>query len=240
MNRHARTVAFRLRGNDIIEAVGTAGSVYNGRTVFIIDDDIAVRKSLHFLLASSSITAWPFAAAVDFIEQLPELSPAPIMLDLRMPGIDGLQVLAILKKRSVDWPVIVITAHGDVTAAVRAMKLGAIDFLEKPFELDELYKVLDRAFEFIDQNKRSSRKRDDSRRLIGSLTKRETEVIEVLIEGVSNKVAAYRLGLSIRTVEMHRRNTLLKLGVKSMTEVVFLMVSAELLPQYTAPTLDEG
>lgn len=204
------------------------GSASAPRCVYIIDDDVDVRKSLHFLLASSAITAWPFAAGADFLDQLPGLAPAPILLDVRMPVIDGMQMLAILHERAVTWPVVIMTAHGDVTIAVRAMKLGAIDFLEKPFQPDMLDRVLHNAFEIVDETERTLRERDEARRLIGQLSRRESEIVAILLEGVSNKVAAYRLALSARTVEMHRGNALAKLKLRSIAEVIALVAKADL------------
>jgi two-component system response regulator FixJ len=201
------------------------------RSVYIIDDDSDMRKSLHFLLAASGITAWPFRAAADFFDQLEGLAPAPILLDIRMPDIDGLQALAILRERSVPWPVVVMTAHGDVKIAVRAMKLGVVEFLEKPFEPDLLDKVLEQIFSTFKQDESSFRSRDHARKLIAQLSKREREVVAILIEGELNKGVAHRLGLSSRTVEMHRRNALAKLGVRSIAEVIYLAASADVVAQ---------
>ena len=198
------------------------------RSVYIIDDDSHMRQSLHFLLASCDIDAWPFAGCLDFIEQLPQLAPAPIMLDIRMPSIDGLQMLAILRERTVSWPVIIMTAHGDVTIAVRAMKLGAIDFLEKPFRPEVLDIVLDQAFSQLDRLEHSTQKRNEARDLIGLLSKRESEIVAILMEGAPNKEVAHRLALSIRTVEMHRSNAFAKLGLRSVAEVVALVGAADL------------
>jgi two-component system response regulator FixJ len=214
--------------------MNSAESVGGARQVYVIDDDIDVRKSLHFLLASSSIIGWPFATSADFLDQLPGLVPAPILLDIRMPIIGGLQTLEILRERGISWPVIVMTAHGDVTVAVRAMKLGAMDFLEKPFKSDLLDCVLDNAFNILAQTQRLLGVRDHARRLIGGLSKRESETVALLIEGVPNKIAAHRLGLSARTVEMHRSNALTKLGLKSIPEVIALVTAAD-LPR-SAPT----
>ncbi len=199
------------------------------RSVYVIDDNADVRKSLHFLLSVSSITAWPFATATDFIEQLPELVPGPILLDVRMPQIDGLEMLSMLKERAVDWPVIVMTAHSDVRIAVGAMKLGAIDFLEKPFKTELLEKVLDQAFSLIDQADGTLRLRAEARERFDRLSRREREVMASLADGAPNKVAARELGLSARTVEMHRANALGKLGLKSIAEVVKLEVAAGFL-----------
>ena len=203
------------------------------RHVYVIDDDADVRKSVHFLLLVSAVRAWPFARALDFIEQLNDLVPAPILLDLRMPDIDGLQLLEILKQRGVHWPVIVMTAHGDIPAAVRAMKLGAIEFLEKPFQPDALDHALAQGYTLIDRMTRQQCERDEGRRLLAQLTSREREVVAALTEGVQNKIVAHRLGISARTVEHHRANALAKLGIKSIAEVLALLDSAEWSSMYS-------
>lgn len=196
--------------------------------IYVIDDDSDVRKSLHFRLMASSITVWPFANATDFLDQLDHLTPAPILLDLRMPGIDGLQVLAVLKERDVQWPVIVMTAHGDVPIAVRAMKLGAIEFLEKPFPVGTLDRALDHAFGILDAVVRTRSVQAEARRLLDLLSPRELEIMTILTAGVQNKVVGHRLGISVRTVEMHRANALGKIGLKSIAEVMALMRAAGL------------
>lgn len=198
------------------------------RCVYVIDDDSGIRKSLHFLLASVSIIAWPFAEAIDFLDQLPGLVPAPILLDLRMPRIDALQMLQILKDRGIAWPVIIMTAHGDVTAAVSAMKLGAIEFLEKPFKPAVLDRALEQAFGALAQMQRVLGARDEARQRVGRLSPRESKVMAILMHGTLNKIAAHQLGLSVRTVEMHRTHAFAKLEVKSMAEVVTLVAAADL------------
>lgn len=194
----------------------------SGSKIYVIDDDSDVRKALFFRFSGSSINVWPFASAVDFLEELPFLSPAPILLDIRMVNIDGLQLLEILKERSVGWPVIVLTAHGDVGVAVRAMKLGAIEFLEKPFAPEALDEAVAQAFRILDQTQNVLSERDQAQYRFGLLTERESETVKILMEGVANKEVAHRLGLSVRTIEMHRANALHKLEVKSIAEVVQL------------------
>lgn len=192
------------------------------RAIYVIDDDSDVRKSLHFRFANSFINVWPFATAADFLENLAFLTPAPILLDVRMADIDGLQLLQMLVDRAVKWPVVIITAHGDVGVAVKAMKLGAIEFLEKPYDPDALDSAIDQAFALLDQSQNVDTARDEARHKIERLAKRERETIAILMEGVSNKEVAHRLGLSVRTVEMHRAKALAKLDVKSIAEVVRL------------------
>lgn len=194
--------------------------------VYIIDDDADVRKSLHFLLASSWINGWPFGSAADFIDGLPELAPAPLLLDVRMPGIDGLQMLALLKDLKVDWPVVVMTAHSDVIIAVRAMKLGAIEFLEKPFQPEDLDHALAHAFELLDLRRGALAARDEARVAISRLTRREREICCILMEGVANKAVAFRLGLSVRTVELHRNNAFKKMNIKSIPQFIKIFMES--------------
>ena len=220
----------------MLTAVGPAGNVpeRGKRRAYVIDDDSQIRKSLHFLLGASAIDAWPFSNCADFIGQLERLAPAPILLDIRMPGIDGLQMLEILAQRQVPWPVIVMTAHGDVTVAVRAMKLGAIDFLEKPFTPDMLDSVLNQAFGLLGRIERALARRDYARRVIGLMSERESQIISILMEGASNKAVASRLGISVRTVEMHRGNAFAKLGIKSVAEAIALTAHSDPAPQELA------
>ncbi len=193
-----------------------------GRRLYVIDDDTQVRKSLHFMFRASGITAWPFASACDFVDQLHGLSPAPILLDFQMPEMDGLQLLQALKDRDVAWPSIVLTAHADVAVAVQAMKLGAIDVLEKPFTPDAVNRAVSLAFAALDQAEHKFSAREQAKHNFGQLTARERETIAILMEGVANKEVAHRLGLSVRTIEMHRANAMAKLNVKSIAEVVKL------------------
>lgn len=204
--------------------------VLESRRVYVVDDDSDVRKSLHFMMKASGITVWPFASAEDFLDQIDILTPAPILLDIRMAEIDGLQLLQILKDQDRAWPTVVVTAHGDVTVAVEAMKLGAIEFLEKPFAPEALDEAVAQAFDVLGRTEEQSFARDQARDLFAQLTARERETVTILMEGVSNKEAAGRLGLSVRTIEMHRGNALAKLGVKSIAEVLKLTALGGLDP----------
>lgn len=210
------------------------------KLLYVIDDDSGVRKSLHFMLSDYGIQTWPFASAEDFLDKLSFLTPAPILADIRMTGIDGLQLLAILKERGVSWPIVVLTAHGDVTVAVRAMKLGAMDFLEKPFAPEAINLAIAQAFDVLDQTEHLLSAKDQARCRFAQLTARERETIAILMEGALNKEVAHRLGLSVRTVEMHRANALAKLQVKSIAELVALAniagLTAELVINRAAPT----
>jgi two-component system response regulator FixJ len=196
--------------------------------VYVIDDDSEVRRSLHFLLSTAGLVSWPFASAADFLDNLEALEPAPILLDIRMPEIDGVQLMNILLDRGIEWPVIAMTAHGNIPVAVQTIKLGAIEFLEKPFEFEALETCLHYAFGQLAAAGKTVAVRDNARRLFETLSPRETEVASILMQGMSNKTAAHLLSLSVRTIEMHRANALTKLEVKSIAEVVRLASDAEL------------
>ena len=203
----------------------------NLNQIYIVDDDPDVRKSLHFRLSTCRLSVWPFSTAADFLENLPFLKPAPILLDVRMADMDGLQLLAILKERAVSWPVVILTAHGDVGVAVRAIKLGAIEFLEKPFAPEDLDRAIEQAFAILEQSERLHITRGQAHDRFGLLTGRETLTMAILMEGAQNKEVAHRLCLSVRTIEMHRSNALSKLNVKSIAEVVQLASLAGLTSQ---------
>lgn len=197
-------------------------SIDSNQLIYVIDDDTNVRKSLHFVLSTFEVTSWPFACAIDFLDHLPSLQPAPILVDMRMANIDGIKLMEILLERGINWPVIVMTAHADIPTAVQAVKLGALEFLEKPFDLELLRDSVQLALAQLPTLNQVENIRCNARRLFESLSRREIEVMSVLTEGVSNKAAAFRLSLSVRTVEMHRANAFGKLKVKNIAEVVRL------------------
>jgi len=202
----------------------------NTHLVYVVDDDRDVRRSLSFMLGASDIRSHPFASGEDFLEALDDLEPGCVLLDLRMPQIDGFHVMAELGKRDIDWPVIVMTGHGEVSIAVRAMKLGAVDFIEKPFDEGLLLSSLERAFGLLkDRGEKAERKRL-ARDRIAALTTREHEVLQGLMAGLPNKVLARRLGISLRTVEMHRANMMDRLQAGSLAEALTLAVQAEIEP----------
>jgi two-component system response regulator FixJ len=196
----------------------------------VVDDDRDVRRSISFMLAAGNLQSRPFASGSDLIGALPELQPGSLLLDIRMPEMDGFQVMAELAQRSIEWPVIVMTGHGEVSVAVRAMKLGAIDFLEKPFREDMLRSSLDRAFTLLgERGERSSKKRAAQER-VAALSARERDVLRGLMGGHANKILAQQLGISLRTVEMHRANMMERLKVGSLAEALTLAVQAEVEP----------
>lgn len=196
------------------------------RLAYIVDDDAEIRQSLAFLLEAMDTEPMVFANGPSFLQRLDELVPAPILLDVRMAGLDGVAVLAELATRKAGWPVIMITGHGDIAIAVKSMKLGAIDFLEKPFDAEALEISLTRAFDLLSRLSKTLEQQQMARRQLGTLTARESDVVRVLVDGAPNKIVAYRLGLSPRTVEMHRANAFAKLGLKNIADLVKLVGTA--------------
>ena len=190
--------------------------------VYVIDDDVQIRRSLHFVLSTAGFVSWSFSSASDFLDSLPALDPAPILIDVRMPNIDGMALMGILNERDVRWPMIVMSAHADIPAAVQSIKLGATEFLEKPFEIEALEASLHNAMAQLSNLKLAEATRSSSLCLFQSLSPREHEVMMLLMDGLSNKIAAHRLSLSVRTIEMHRANALTKLKTRSIAEVVRL------------------
>lgn len=197
------------------------------REVYVVDDSRDVRRSLHELFRSIGITASAFPSADDFLEGLGDLKPAPILLDIRMPGIDGLQMMAELRQRERLWPVIIMTGHGDIPLAVRAMRLGALDFLLKPFEIEPLERALVLAYDMLAQTAAREEQRASARRKLADLTDRERQIARTLATGMTNKEIARALDLSVRTVEMHRANAMRKLAVDHVVELAALIGAAE-------------
>ncbi|MBB4841145.1 two-component system response regulator FixJ [Sphingomonas kyeonggiensis] len=197
------------------------------RLVHIIDDEDSVRNSIGFMLQTTgySVRTWP--SGVAFLRELRNVEPGCILLDIRMPEMDGLQVQHQLNERGVTMPVIVLTGHGDVTIAVKAMRNGAFDFLEKPFEADQLLCAIENGFERANEANSATRT-DAARTQLASLSAREREVLDGLAAGFPNKTIAYDLGISPRTVEVHRANLMQKLGARSLSEALRVTFTAEM------------
>ena len=201
--------------------------------VFVIDDDEPVRRAIAMLLRSAGIGAEIYPSGLAFLDALPlpEKSRMECVLtDMRMPELDGLELLRRLKERNFRRPVVVMTAHGDVSTAVRAMKAGAVDFIEKPFDDDALIAMIRTALDAADAPRAATGPVEALARL-AALSPREREVLELLMLGKPNKAIARDLGLSPRTVEIHRARLLTRLEVGSLAEAVRLAVQAELGPQ---------
>jgi two-component system, LuxR family, response regulator FixJ len=206
------------------------GTCLSSQYVHVVDDDREVRRSLSFMLGSAQFQPRPFASGNDLVESLDELQPGCVLLDIRMPEMDGFQVMAELADRGVDWPVVVMTGHGEVSVAVRAMKAGAIDFLEKPFEEEVLLGSLERAFGLLKERGEKAERRRAAESRIGVLSSREYQILRGLMAGLPNKALARRLDISLRTVEMHRSNMMERLQVGSLAEALTLAVQAGVEP----------
>ena len=198
----------------------------SGRCVYLVDDDDAIRRSASFMLKTSGLTVAAFASGVDFLKAVRGLGPGCVLLDVRMPDIDGLAVQAELKARGIALPVIVMTGHGDVTVAVAAMKAGAVDFLEKPFEKSELLAALDDGFARIDHSGHRAERSALAVIRLEALTPRECDVLHGLVNGLPNKTIGYDLGISPRTVEIHRAHLMTKLEVRSLAEALRIAFAA--------------
>lgn len=198
------------------------------RIVYLVDDDEAIRRSAGFMLKTSGFLVRSFPSGVELLKDAKELEPGCILLDIRMPGMDGLQVQQALRDRGIGFPVIVMTGHGDVGVAVQAMKGGAVDFIEKPFEKAVLLSAMDEGFARIEQSGRSRARAEEARVRLQALTRREHDVLEGLVRGHPNKTIAYDLEISPRTVEIHRANLMSKLEVSSLSEALRIAFAAGL------------
>jgi two-component system response regulator FixJ len=198
--------------------------------VHIIDDDDAVRDSLAFLLTSSGIRAETHASATIFLERFAEVSIGCIVTDIRMPDISGIDLLRQVKERDPALPVIVITGHGDVPLAVEAMRLGAADFLEKPFDDDALLAAIRSALDRERQRDEQGTRIAEFRNRLASLSAREREVLEGLVAGHPNKIIAYDLGISPRTVEVYRANVMTKMKASTLSDLVRMALVTGFVP----------
>ena len=196
------------------------------RTVQIVDDDVAVRRSVERLLDAAGFRPISYKSAPAFLAAASELSTGCLLLDIRMPGMDGFEVLARLNEMKFHPPIIVMTALGDVSTAVRAMKAGAVDFIEKPYNDDVLVTAIETALAGTDAQDRK-REAEDAAARIATLSQREREVLNALMAGHANKVIAFDLGISVRTVEVHRARMMERLGTKHLAEAVRLAVLAK-------------
>lgn len=198
------------------------------RTIHIVDDEESIRRSLSFMLKTSGFQVSTHPSGVEFLKAVKSAEPGCILLDIRMPEMDGLEVQAVLAKRGITMPVIVLTGHGDISIAVRAMRAGAVDFLEKPFEKAKLIAAITEGFARLDDSSARSEQSSEAAVRIAGLTARERDVLEGLAKGLPNKTIAYDLGISARTVEVHRANLMAKLGATSLSDVLRIAFAAGL------------
>jgi two-component system, LuxR family, response regulator FixJ len=188
--------------------------------VHVIDDDEAVRESIDFLLRSAGLSVRTYDSAASFLDAAPTIAAGCIITDVRMPGLSGIDLLRRLQEMQIGLPVIVITGHGDVPLAVEAMKCGAIDFLEKPFDDDVLLTSVRSALNRSEESAAIESERADIRARIAALTQRERDVLEGLVAGHPNKIIAFKLEISPRTVEIYRANLMTKMKAGSLSELV--------------------
>ena len=195
--------------------------------VHLVDDDGAIRRSASFMLKTSGYQVRSYESGVELLKSPGELSQGCILLDIRMPGMDGLEVQQALRDKGVILPVIIMTGHGDVTLAVRAMKAGAIDFIEKPFEKATLLGAIEQGVKRLRDVEKGHDLAKEAAVRLGALTPRERDVLGGLAQGLPNKTIAYDLGISPRTVEIHRANLMAKLEVRSLSEALRIAFAAE-------------
>lgn len=197
-------------------------------TVHIVDDEAAIRRSAGFLLKKSGYCVETWASGVDFLKEVRHATEGCILLDVRMPVIDGLEVQKALVEQGVTMPIVLLTGHADVGIAVRAMKAGAVDFVEKPFEMAILLGAIEAAFARLHDKERHAASAQEAALVIAGLTPRERDVLEGLARGLPNKTIAYDLDISARTVEVHRANLMTKLGVHSFPDALRIAFAAGL------------
>lgn len=194
--------------------------------VYVVEDDDAVRRSLALLLRSEGHQVESFTSAEVFLDALEHLRPGCVISDIRMPGMDGLQLQDELARRRTNLPVIIVTGHGDVPMAVRAMKAGAVEFVEKPYEEQRILDAVDKALSYAESEWGRLQERSAAQARLDLLSPREREVLHGLVEGRPNKVIAHDIGISPRTVEIHRANMMAKLGARSLSEAIQMALNA--------------
>lgn len=196
-------------------------------TVFIVDDNPAVRDAIRWLVEQVGLNAKTFASARDFLAAFQPSMRGCLVLDIRMPGMSGIELQEKLSREQVHLPVIIVTGHGDVPVTVRAMKTGAFEFLQKPFNDQVLIDAIQAALGKYSAVWEQEDKRSQANRSLAALTRREREILELLRRGKPNKVIAAELDLSVRTVEGHRANITEKMGVKSLGQLIELLLKSD-------------
>ena len=198
------------------------------RMVYVIDQDLETRRCLTAHLGAAGIEAWPFGSGGEFLEILDHLMPACILLDMDMPEMRGLDLMDELRRRGIDWPVVAISDRDELLLAVSAMKRGAVDFLQKPISESILVAALSPALSSLDRLVEARECRRAAQERVARLTPREIDIALALLSGQANKTVAHELGISVRTVEMHRAHIMAKLGVKSLAEAALIATQAGL------------
>jgi two-component system, LuxR family, response regulator FixJ len=194
--------------------------------IYVVDDDDTFRKSLQWLLESVGLAVRTFATAAEFLEGYVPGSPGCLVLDIRMPGMSGLQLQNQLASRGIGMPVIFLTGHGDVPMAVAAVKKGALDFIQKPYNDQQLLDLVNFALKRDAELREQEARSQQIAGLVASMTPREREVMEAVVSGKSNKIVAEELGVTIKTVEAHRARVMEKMGAESLAHLVHLAMIA--------------
>jgi two-component system, LuxR family, response regulator FixJ len=205
------------------------------KLVHIIDDDDAVRRSAAFMLKHAGYSVESYVSGVAFLKDAKSIERGCVLLDIRMPEMDGLEVQQEMGTRGIDMPVVILTGHGDVGLAVRAMRAGAVNFIEKPYEKQTLLDAIEEAYARLDRNHDKEMKAGEAQIRLASLTGRERDVLNGLVAGYPNKTIAYDLGISPRTVEIYRANMMEKLRVRSLSEALRIAFLAE---EKAGPAMD--
>jgi FixJ family two-component response regulator len=193
-------------------------------TAYIVDDDEAIRTLWRWLMESNGIAVQTFATAAEFIASYRAGGLACLVLDVRLPGMSGLELQEYLKREGVEIPIVFVSGHGDVPTAVSALKGGAVDFIQKPFSYRDVLAIIQRAFERDAQLRERRTRRSQLAERIATLTEREREVMQRVVEGKLNKVIADELAISVKTVEFHRAKVMEKMGADSVAGLVQLMM----------------
>ncbi len=207
----------------------------NDPVVHVIDDDEAIRESLAFLLQSAQLDVRTYESANAFLETLSRDAHGCVVTDIRMPGVSGIELLRQLKTMGLGLPVIVITGHADVPLAVEAMKSGAVDFIEKPFDDDAFLSTVRSALRQHEKDARREAERSEIHTRLAALSGRERQVLEGLVAGYPNKTIAFDLGISARTVEIYRANVMTKMQANSLSDLVRMALVAGVLGPGTEP-----
>ena len=200
--------------------------------VYVVDDDEGVRDALSGLLEARGYLCRTFSSAQQFLEVAPTLRQGCLIADIRMPGMDGLELQQLLVGRALHFPLIVITGHADVPLAVRAMKAGALDFIQKPFSANTILESTKTAMSRFAEPEQANAMAAEARACLQTLTQREREVLQGLLTGMPNKTIAHELGISPRTVEIHRARVMEKMRARSLSELVRLGLAAGLQPSF--------
>lgn len=197
------------------------------KLVHVVDDDDAVRRSVAFMLKHAGYRVENHVSGLAFLKVAKAAERGCVLLDVRMPEMDGLEVQQAMVERGIDMPVVILTGHGDIGIAVKAMRAGAVNFIEKPYEKEALIDAIEDAMSRLDRKHHLEMKAHEAQVRLASLTGRERDVLDGLVQGFPNKTIAYDLGISPRTVEIYRANMMEKLRVRSLSEALRIAFAAE-------------